>query len=207
MLDDVAFELRRGELVALVGRSGSGKTTLAALLLGLRRPDTGRVTIDGVDLAGLDAAAWHRQVSWVPQRPTLFHGSVAHNIALGTDGVTASQLERAARLAGADQFVRELPGGYDTTIGEGGRGLSAGETRRIALARALLRDAPLLILDEPTADLDAESAAVVAAAIGEAREGRAVLVIEHRPALARLADRVVRLTDGKTVVEEGAVPA
>ena len=172
---------------------------MAALLLGLRRPDTGRVTVDGVDLAGLDAAAWRRQVSWVPQRPTLFHGSVAYNIALGLDGLTAAQIERAARLAGADEFVRELPRGYDTTIGEGGRSLSAGETRRIALARALVRDAPLLILDEPTADLDAESAAIVTAAIGEAREGRAVLVIEHRPALARLADRVVRLRDGKTV--------
>ena len=126
------------------------------------RPDTGRVTVDGVDLAGRDATAWRHQVSWVPQRPTLFHGSVAHNIALGADGLTTAQLERAARLAGADEFVRELPHGYDTTIGEGGRGLSAGETRRIALARALVRDAPLLILDEPTADLDAESAAVVA---------------------------------------------
>ena len=162
VLDGVDLELRRGEIVALVGRSGAGKTTLAALLLGLRRPDTGRVMVDGVDLAGLDATAWRRQVSWVPQRPTLFHGSVAHNIALGADGLTTAQLERAARLAGADEFVRELPRGYDTTIGEGGRGLSAGETRRIALARALVRDAPLLILDEPTADLDAESAAVVA---------------------------------------------
>ncbi len=204
VLDEVGLEIRRGEVVALVGRSGSGKTTLAALLLGLRRPDAGRVTVDGVDLAGLDDAAWRRQVSWVPQRPTLFHGTVAYNIALGAEGATGPQLERAARLAGADEFVRELPRGYDTTIGEGGRGLSAGETRRIALARALVRDAPLLILDEPTADLDAESAALVAAAIGEAREGRAVLVIEHRPALARLADRVVRLADGKTVVERVA---
>ena len=203
MLDGVGLEIRRGEVVALVGRSGCGKTTLASLLLGLRRPDAGSVTVDGVDLAGLDLAAWRRQVSWVPQRPTLFHGTVAHNIALGADGVTGPRLERAARQAGADEFVRELPQGYDTTIGEGGRGLSAGQTRRIALARALVRDAPLLILDEPTADLDAESAAVIVAAIGEAREGRAVLVIEHRPALARLADRVVRLADGKAVVERG----
>jgi ABC-type multidrug transport system fused ATPase/permease subunit len=207
VLDGVALEIRRGEVVALVGRSGSGKTTLAALLLGLRRPDAGRVTVDGIDLAELDVAAWRRQVSWVPQHPTLFHGSVAHNIALGIDGATGPRIERAARLAGADEFVRELPRGYDTTIGEGGRSLSAGQTRRIALARALVRDAPLLILDEPTADLDAESAAVVAAAIGEARQGRAVLVIEHLPALARLADRVVRLADGKATVERGAATA
>ena len=207
VLDGVALEIRRGEVVALVGRSGSGKTTLAALLLGLRRPDAGRGTVDGIDLAGLDVAAWRRQVSWVPQHPTLFHGSVAHNIALGIDGATGPRIERAARLAGADEFVRELPRGYDTTIGEGGRSLSAGQTRRIALARALVRDAPLLILDEPTADLDAESAAVVAAAIGEARQGRAVLVIEHLPALARLADRVVRLADGKATVERGAATA
>ncbi|HUK77115.1 MAG TPA: thiol reductant ABC exporter subunit CydD [Thermoleophilia bacterium] len=204
VLDDLELELRRGELVALVGHSGAGKTTVAALLLGLRRPDAGSVTIDGRDLAGLDTAAWHRQVAWVPQRPTLFHGSVAHNIGLGTDGATPEQLEAAARLAGADEFVRELPRGYETTIGEGGRALSAGETRRIALARALLRDAPLLILDEPTADLDAESAALVTAAVGEAREGRAVLVIEHRPALARSADRVVRLTEGRAVAETAA---
>ncbi len=203
LLDDAALEIRRGEVVALVGRSGCGKTTVAALLLGLRRPDAGRVTVDGRDLDDLDLAAWRRQVSWVPQRPTLFHGTVAENIALGMsadepdEGVSAARLEQAARLAGADEFVRELPHGYDTVIGEGGRSLSAGETRRVALARALVRDAPLLILDEPTADLDAESAALVAAAIGEAREGRAVLVIEHRPALARLADRVVRLADGK----------
>jgi ATP-binding cassette subfamily C protein CydD len=163
VLDELGFEISRGEVVALVGRSGCGKTTLASLLLGLRRPDAGSVTVDGVDLAGLDLAAWRRQVSWVPQRPTLFHGTVAHNIALGADGVTGPQLERAARQAGADEFVRELPRGYDTTIGEGGRGLSAGQTRRIALARALVRDAPLLIL----------------------------------------ADRVVRLADGKAVVEPG----
>jgi thiol reductant ABC exporter CydD subunit len=201
VLDDLELELCRGELVALVGRSGAGKTTVASLLLGLRRPDAGSVTVDGCDLAGLDATAWRRQVAWVPQRPTLFHGSVAHNIGLGVEGATPAELHAAARLAGADEFVRELPHGYETTIGEGGRGLSAGETRRIALARALLRDAPLLILDEPTADLDAESAALVTAAIGGAREGRAVLVIEHRPALARSADRVVRLTGGRAVAE------
>ena len=169
LLDGVGLEIRRGEVVALVGRSGCGKTTVAALLLGLRRPDAGRVTLDGLDLDGLDLAAWRRQVSWVPQSPTLFHGSVAQNITLGTDGVSATRLQQAARLAGADEFVRELPRGYDTVIGEGGRRLSAGETRRVALARALVRDAPLLILDEPTADLDAESAELVAAAIGEAR--------------------------------------
>jgi len=207
VLDGVALEIHRGELVALVGRSGAGKTTLGALLLGLRRPDAGRVTVDGLDLAALDLAAWRRQVSWVPQRPTLFHGTVAHNIALGTDGMSTAQVERAARLAGADGFVRELPRGYETTIGEGGRSLSAGETRRIALARALARQAPLLVLDEPTADLDAESAAVVAAAIGEAREGRAVLLIEHRPALARLADRVVRLADGVLTMQDGSLTA
>ena len=206
LLDGVGLEIRRGEVVALVGRSGCGKTTVAALLLGLRCLDAGRVTLDGLDLDDLDRAAWRRQVSWLPQSPTLFHGSVAQNITLGTDGVSAARLEQAARLAGADEFVRELPRGYDTVIGEGGRRLSAGETRRVALARALVRDAPLLILDEPTADLDAESAELVAAAIGEAREGGAVLVIEHRPALARLADRVVRLADGKLEEEVGSQP-
>jgi ABC-type transport system involved in cytochrome bd biosynthesis fused ATPase/permease subunit len=201
VLDGLDLEIRRGEVVALVGPSGAGKSTVAALLLGLRTPDGGPVSVDGLPLESLDPVAWRRQVSWLPQRPTLFRGSVRENISMGDPAASVERVVEAARLAGADGFVRELRRGYETRIGEGGRVLSAGETRRIALARALLRDAPLLILDEPTANLDAESASTVAEAIRHQAAGRAVLLIEHRPELADRADRVVRIRDGRAVPE------
>jgi thiol reductant ABC exporter CydD subunit len=203
VLDGFDLDLRRDEVVALVGPSGAGKTTVAALLLGLRRPDAGAVTVDGADLATLDLAAWRRQVAWLPQRPTLFRGSVRDNIAMGDPLAEDSRIEAAAALAGADAFVRDLRRGYDTRIGDGGRELSAGEARRVALARALLRSSALLILDEPTASLDAGSAAVVADAIRRVARDRAVLLIEHRPELALLADRIVRIQDGRAVHTEG----
>jgi thiol reductant ABC exporter CydD subunit len=202
VLDGFDLEIRRGEVVALVGASGAGKTTVASLLLGLRRPDAGAVTVNGVDLAALDLAAWRRQVAWLPQRPTLFRGSVRDNIAMGDPLAPGPRIEAAAVLAGADAFVQDLRSGYGTQIGEGGRALSAGETRRVALARALLREAPLLILDEPTANLDAASAALIARSIRRVAPGRAVLLIEHRPALASTADRTVRIDGGRAVEAE-----
>jgi ABC-type multidrug transport system fused ATPase/permease subunit len=180
-------------LVALVGPSGSGKSTTAALLLGLLRPVAGRVTVGGVDLATCDPAAWRRHTAWVPQQPALLRASVADNIRLGTPGAAIDAVRAAAALAGADTFVASLPAGYDTVLGDGGRALSPGQRRRIGLARAFLRDAPFVILDEPTADLDAESVAIVAAAVERVRTGRTMLVIAHRPELAGRADRVVRL--------------
>ena len=193
VLHGLDLRLRRGEVVALVGPSGAGKSTVAAVLLGLCRPDRGRVTVDGHDLGTLDPDWWHRQVGWLPQRPTMFRGTIRDNIALGDPRASAERVAEAARLAGVAEFVAELRLGYDTRIGAGGRGLSAGEQRRIALARALLRDAPLLVLDEPTANLDPETAAVVADAIARVAAGRAVLVIEHRPDLVPAVDRTVVL--------------
>ena len=192
VLPELDLRLRRGEVVALVGPSGVGKSTVAAVLLGLCRPDHGRVTVDGRDLGTLDPDWWHRQVGWLPQRPTMFRGTIRDNIALADPLASAERVAEAARLAGVAEFVGELRLGYETRIGAGGRGLSAGEQRRIALARALLRDAPLLVLDEPTANLDPETAAVVTDAIGRVAAGRAVLVIEHRPDLVP-ADRTVVL--------------
>ena len=192
VLPELDLRLRRGEVVALVGPSGVGKSTVAAVLLGLCRPDHGRVTVDGRDLGTLDPDWWHRQVGWLPQRPTMFRGTIRDNIALADPRASAERVAEAARLAGVAEFVGELRLGYETRIGAGGRGLSAGEQRRIALARALLRDAPLLVLDEPTANLDPETAAVVTDAIGRVAAGRAVLVIEHRPDLVP-ADRTVVL--------------
>ena len=193
MVAGLDLELEPGETVALTGPSGAGKSTIASLLLLLAEPSAGRVTAGGVDLAACDAAAWRAQVAWVPQRPTLFRGTVAHNIRLGDAGAPDAAVHQAAAQAGADSFVRELPDGYGTVVGDGGRPLSAGQVRRIALARAFLRDAPLVILDEPTADLDPASAEAVGVAVERLLAGRTVLLVTHRPELEARADRVVRL--------------
>jgi len=202
VLDGFDLEIRRGEIVALVGPSGSGKSTVAALLLGLLRPDGGDVTVDGTSVAAIEPAAWRRHIAWLPQRPTLFAGSSRDNIARGAPGATGRQIQDAALRAGAHGFVADLRRGYETRVGDGGRELSAGETRRVALARALLRDAALLVLDEPTANLDEESAAVGADSIRKVAAGRAVLLIEHRADLAGVADRIVRIDEGRAVEVE-----
>ena len=189
VLDEFSLELSPGEAVALVGESGAGKSTVAALLLGLLTPTAGAVTVGGMDLRECELDAWRRLVAWVPQHPTLFRGTVADNIRLGDPDATDESVAQAARLAGADEFIDALPDGYATLIGDGARALSPGERRRIGLARAFVRDAPLVILDEPTADLDPESVAVVAGAVRRLRAGRTMLVIAHRPELVRSADR------------------
>jgi ATP-binding cassette, subfamily C, bacterial CydD len=204
VLDEFDLQLLPGETVALVGPSGSGKSTVASLLLRFAEPSSGRVTVGGIDLAECRAELWRRLVAWVPQRPTIFRGSVLENIRLGDEGASAGSVRDAAMLAGADRFIRSLPSGYETLVGDGGRALSAGERRRIALARAFVRDAPFVILDEPTADLDSVSADVVAEAVERLRAGRTVLLIAHRPELVEHADRVVVLGSGTAVREEAA---
>ncbi len=199
VLDGVDLELAPRETVALVGPSGAGKSTLAALLLRLAEPTEGRIAVSGVDLADCDAAAWRKQLAWVPQRPAILHGTVAENIRLGDASADDAGVVEAAVLAGADRFVRALPQGYATVVGDGGRPLSAGERRRIALARAFLRDAPLVVLDEPTADLDPDAADVVAEAVVRLATGRTTLLITHRPELVAAADRVVALQRGGLV--------
>ena len=192
-LRNVDLDLCRGEVVALVGPSGAGKSTLATVLLGLREPDAGRVTVDGHDLAALDPAWWRSQIGWLPQRPTMFRGTIHENIAVGDPLADDERVEEVARLAGVDLIAAELRLGYRTAIGPGGLALSMGEQRRVALARALVRGAPLLILDEPTAHLDPEATTRVAEAISRAAPDRAVLVIEHHPDLVPAVDRVVAL--------------
>jgi ATP-binding cassette, subfamily C, bacterial CydD len=206
VLDRVDLELRPGETVALVGPSGGGKSTIASLLLRLADPTQGRVTVGTVDLAACDAEFWRAQIAWVPQHPTIFRGTVADNIRLGDASADDARVRSAAELAGADAVMGRLPDGYGTVVGEGGRALSAGELQRIALARAFLRDAPLVILDEPTANLDPASAELVGEAVERLRAGRTVLLIAHRPELAALADRVVHLHGGR-IVEPAAVAA
>jgi thiol reductant ABC exporter CydD subunit len=196
VLDGLDLALSPGEAVALVGESGAGKSTVAALLLGLLEPASGRIAVGGVALSCCDIAAWRRLIAWVPQHPTLLRGTVAENIRLGEPDAPESRVRDAAALAGAHSFIARLPDGYATLVGDGGRSLSPGERRRIALARAFLRDAPLVILDEPTADLDPHSVAAVSAAVERLRRGRTMLLIAHRPELVRHADRVVHLVAG-----------
>ncbi len=205
VLEALDLELWPGETVALVGPSGAGKSTVAAVLLRFAEPAAGRVTVGGVDLATCRVERWREQIAWVPQRPTIFRGTVADNIRLGSAGATHQAVRDAAVLAGADRFVRALPAGYDTVVGDGGRPLSLGEGRRIALARAFVRPAPLVILDEPTADLDRVTAAVVAESVERLRVGRTVLLIAHRAELVERADRVVSLAPVDTAVRNEAL--
>jgi ATP-binding cassette, subfamily C, bacterial CydD len=200
VLDELDLELAPGETVALVGETGAGKSTAASLLLGLVEPTAGRVTVGGVDLALCDVQAWRRQLAWVPQHPTIFRGTVADNIRLARLDATDGDVRTAAALAGAHAFDKSLPGGYATLVGDGGRPLSTGERRRIALARAFLRDAALVVLDEPTADLDPESAELVGRAVERLRGGRTLLLVAHRPEVVRRADRVVVLERGRAAV-------
>ena len=199
VLRDINFTARKGAVVALVGASGAGKSTVASLLLRFADPIAGRVTVGNVDLAECRTDVWRRLLAWVPQRPTIFRGTVADNIRFGAPRATRARTREAAMLAGADRFVRALPSGYETLVGDGGRPLSAGERRRIALARAFLRGAPFVILDEPTADLDPVSADVVAEAVERLRHGRTALLIAHRAELVRQADRVVSLDPDGTL--------
>lgn len=198
-LRGVSLRIEPGERVALVGPSGAGKTTVANLVLRFLEPDAGTVTVDGTPLAALEPAAWRRRVGWVPQRPHLFDGTVADNLRLGLPEATEDDLVAAAVVAGADSFIRSLPDGYHTRIGERGLRLSGGQRQRIAIARAVLRDPAYLVLDELTANLDPVTEASVLDAFDRVATGRTTLVIAHRRASAARADRTVTLVDGTIV--------
>jgi len=192
-----------GRTVALVGASGAGKSTVASLLLRFVDADAGEVTVDGRPLASIDAAAWRRSIAWVPQVPHLFAGTVADNIRLADPCATDARVEAAAREAGAAEFIGELPLGYATRLGEDGARLSGGQQQRLAIARAFLRDAPVVVLDEVTSHLDAASEQAIADAVDRLVRRRTVLVISHRLRLAARADVVVVVAGG-LAVEVGA---
>jgi ABC-type multidrug transport system fused ATPase/permease subunit len=191
VLDDVDFEIRAGETVCLWGPSGAGKTTLLHLLLRLYDVDAGGVTLDGIDVRRCSLASLRSRVGFVPQDPWLLDGTIADNIAFGAESVSRAQVLAAGRTAWVDEFALDLPRGYDSSVGEGGSQLSGGQRRRVAVARAIVSDAPLLLLDEPTASLDAASVDAVLAAIRAAGTQRTVVVVTHDQRLADLADRVV----------------
>ena len=209
-LAEVSLRIRPGDRVAIMGPNGAGKSSLLSLLLRFTEPTGGRITAGGVDVARVDLDNWRRQVTWVPQRPYLFAATVADNIALGQPDASREDIARAAGMAGADAFIEALPEGYDTLLGEQALRLSAGQRQRIALARAFLRDAPLLLLDEPTAHLDPIIARQILAVIQTLMAGRTVILVTHRhgwPGLRVGADRVLTLDHGRLLIPALAEPA
>jgi ABC-type multidrug transport system fused ATPase/permease subunit len=196
------LEIPPGRVVALVGASGAGKSTVASLLLRFIEPDSGSISVGGVPLATIDLGAWRSHVAWVPQRPHLFHGTVADNIRLARPDARDDEVRAAAAEAGADGFIAALPLGYATPVGEDGARLSGGERQRVAIARAVLADARLVILDEATSQLDAANETHIRDTVRRLAPERTVLVVSHRLRLVSVADEVVVL-DGGRVAETG----
>ncbi|MGQ7294868.1 thiol reductant ABC exporter subunit CydD [Quadrisphaera sp. KR29] len=207
VLRGVDLDLPPGSRTALVGPSGAGKSTLVHLLLGFAQPDRGQVLVDGVPLAGLDPGAWRDRVALVPERPWLLPGPVAENVRLGAPGASDAEVEAALRRARVWDVVAALPQGVATPLGEDGARLSGGERLRIALARAFAKDAAVVVLDEPTSQLDGRTESEVLAALDELAAGRTVLTITHRSAPLGLHDRVVHLVGGRVVETAPAGPS
>jgi len=201
-LNGVSFTIEAGQRVALVGPSGAGKSTVAQLLLRFIEPQRGEIRVNGARLAGVPACDWRKQVAWVSQNPYLFNMSAIENIRLARPGATRDEITLAAQFAHAHEFIQALPQGYDTVIGERGARLSGGQAQRIALARAFLKDAPLLILDEATSNLDPETEALLQDATERLMQGRMTLVIAHRLSTVYRADCIVVMDAGQ-VVETG----
>ena len=202
VLRGMDFEVEAGSRVALVGVSGAGKTTVTSLLARLYDPQGGRVLVDGRDAKEYTLKSLRDQITFVPQEPMLFRASVAENIAYGKPGATMEEIEEAARLAGADGFIREMPEGYETVLSERGESLSGGQRQRVSIARAMLRDSPILVLDEPQTGLDAEAAEAVEENWRTLTEGRTTFVIAHELRLVNGVDKILVLKEGR-VAESG----
>jgi thiol reductant ABC exporter CydD subunit len=201
-LDDVTFAVPAGGRLTIVGPSGAGKSTLAALLLRFLEPDEGRILVGGGDLTDVEPGAWRAAVGYVPQSPRLFHGTIADNLRLARPAATTRELNDTIRLSGADEIIADLPGGLDTGVGEGGTRLSGGQRQRLAIARALLRDPGVLLLDEPTAHLDTTGEETIVALLDQLAGARTIVAISHRPRLALTSD-LVAVLDGGHLVELG----
>jgi len=202
ILKNISLEALPGETMALVGRTGAGKSTLANMIPRFFDPWSGRITINGLDIRDVQIRSLRSQISVVPQEPFLLPLTIAQNIAYGRPEASLEEVQSAAISANADEFIRQLPKGYETMLHERGANLSGGQKQRIAIARALLKDAPILILDEPTSALDAESEALISKALERLMSGRTVFVIAHRFSLVRRVDRIVVLEKGR-IIEAG----
>ena len=199
---DLTFAVRAGETIAIVGPSGAGKSTVFQLLMRFYDPQTGRVSVDGLDVSQVDPAQLRARLSLVPQEAAIFGATIAENIGYGRTDADRAQIIEAAKRAAADEFIANLPKGYETRVGERGVTLSGGQRQRIAIARAILKDAPILLLDEATSALDAENETLVQAALENVMGARTTIVIAHRLATVLKADRILVLDEGR-VVEEG----
>ena len=203
LFDDFNLEIPAGKSIGLVGVSGSGKTTLTKLLLRFADVNEGGIFIDGQDIRDVTQKTLREAIAYVPQESSLFHRSVFENIAYGRPDATDEEVYEAARLANADEFIADLPNGYDTLVGERGIKLSGGQRQRIAIARAILKDAPILVLDEATSALDSESEAAIQEALANLMEGRTSIVVAHRLSTIAGLDEIVVLKDGE-IVEQGS---
>jgi ATP-binding cassette subfamily B protein len=201
-LSDISFSAAPGDRVAIVGHTGAGKSTLMSLLIRFYDPSGGRIEIDGVDLRDLKLHSLRDQISVVLQEPLLFSGTIAENIRYGSLDATQEEIEAATRAANAHDFVARLPDRYETVLGEGGSHISGGERQRICVARAFLKDAPILILDEPTSSIDSKTEAVVLDSLDELMEGRTSFIIAHRLSTVRHADQILVMSNGR-IVERG----
>jgi len=201
-LQNCSLDIPFGKTTALVGPSGGGKSTVSHMLLRFIDPQAGRIYLDGHNFKDLEPSLWRTRIAWVPQHPYLFHGSVDDNIRIAKPQASPDEIVQSARYANAHDFILQLPNGYDTLLGEHGSRLSGGQAQRIAIARAYLKNAPFLILDEPTAHLDSTSEALIQEALTGLMRSRTVLLIAHRLNLASQADQIAVLDHG-SVVESG----
>jgi ABC-type multidrug transport system fused ATPase/permease subunit len=201
-LADISFDAQPGERIAIVGHTGAGKSTLMSLLIRFYDPSAGRIEIDGVDLRDVGLHSLREQISVVLQEPLLFSGTIGENIRYGDLEASQEQIEAAARAANAHDFISNLPQGYETVLGEGGAHISGGERQRICVARAFLKDAPILILDEPTSSIDSRTEEVILDALDELMEGRTSFIVAHRLSTVRHADQILVLSGGR-IVERG----